>query len=41
MGFRPNIAPDIQPMPQFCFADGKIGLGEMWQKKLNQQKEKR
>jgi propionate CoA-transferase len=34
MGFRPVIAPDVKPMPPFCFTDGKIGLREQWADKL-------
>jgi propionate CoA-transferase len=35
MGFRPNIAPDVKPMPPFCFATDKIGLKEQWERRLS------
>jgi len=34
MGFRPEIAPDLQPMPSYCFTDEKIGLREAWEKRI-------
>jgi acyl CoA:acetate/3-ketoacid CoA transferase len=35
MGFRPDIAPDLKPMPAFCFTTAKIGLKEQWERRLS------
>jgi propionate CoA-transferase len=35
MKFRPDIASDVKPIPAFCFASGKIGLKEQWERRLS------
>ena len=34
MEFKPEISPDLKPMPKYCFETGLIGLKEQWQKQL-------
>ena len=31
MEFRPEISPDLKPMPKYCFETGLIGLKEKWE----------
>ena len=35
MDFRPDIAPDLKPMPAFCFEKGLIGMKKLWQEQLS------
>ena len=30
MDFKPEVSPDLKPMPAFCFEEGLIGLREQW-----------
>ena len=32
MDFKPEIAPDLKPMPAYCFETGLIGIKERWEK---------
>lgn len=34
MNFRPEISPDLKPMPAFCFTKEPIGLKAQWEKIL-------
>jgi propionate CoA-transferase len=41
MGFRPEISPDIKPMPDWCFdTEKKIGLKEKWEAVLSEKQAK-
>lgn len=31
MDFRPEISPDLKPMPAYCFEDGLIGMKKLWE----------
>jgi len=31
MDFKPEISPDLKPMPAFCFEEGSIGLRQQWE----------
>ena len=33
MEFKPEISPDLKPMPKYCFETGPIGMKEQWSKK--------
>ena len=35
MDFKPEISPDLKPMPAYCFETGLIGIKERWEKQLN------
>ncbi|MCL1804803.1 MAG: acyl CoA:acetate/3-ketoacid CoA transferase [Clostridiales bacterium] len=32
MAFRPDVAPDVKPMPAYCFTTGPIGLKAEWER---------
>ncbi len=34
MAFRPELSPDLKPMPAYCFTDDTIGLKEQWEQIL-------
>ena len=36
MNFRPEVSPDVKPIPDYCFETGKIGLLEQWQRILDE-----
>jgi acyl CoA:acetate/3-ketoacid CoA transferase len=31
MNFRPDISPDINPIPAFCFTEERMGIKEQWE----------
>jgi propionate CoA-transferase len=35
MDFKPEISPDLKPMPKYSFETGPIGLKEKWEKQLD------
>jgi propionate CoA-transferase len=32
MSFRPEVAPELKPMPAYCFTTGLIGIKEQWER---------
>jgi propionate CoA-transferase len=36
MEFRPEISPDLKPIPDFCFRTDPIGLKEQWERILSE-----